>query len=101
MDYQVFASSNTSGHDASWKEEYDYTQSYKQPNFDAQSLGALVNGFGADADGTTPASDAYLRDYFVRDRSLELRLFWPEYVCAMADSDPASYKSCRCGGSKP
>jgi hypothetical protein len=51
--------------------------------------------------GMTAASSAYLRDYYVHDRSLELRLFWPEYVCAMADYSTASYTSCRCSGSKP
>jgi hypothetical protein len=60
-----------------------------------------VKGFAADSTASTPASDAYLRDYYVRDRSLELRPFWPEYVCAMADYSIESYKNCRCGGPKP
>jgi sphingomyelin phosphodiesterase acid-like 3 len=100
-DYQVFAASNLTGVNASWKEEYDYAHAYREPDFSAQSLATLVKGFAADSTASTPASDAYLRDYYVRDRSLELRPFWPEYVCAMADYSIESYKSCRCGGPKP
>lgn len=100
-DYQVFAASNLTGVNATWKEEYDYAHAYRQPDFSAQSLVTLLKGFAADSTATTPASEAYLRDYYGSDRSLELRPFWPEYVCAMADYSAESYKSCRCGGPKP
>jgi sphingomyelin phosphodiesterase acid-like 3 len=100
-DYQVFAASNPTGVDASWKQEYDYATTYHEPDFSAQTLAKLVKGFAADSEATAPASDAYLHNYYVRDRSLELRPFWPEYVCAMANYSTESYKSCRCSGSKP
>jgi sphingomyelin phosphodiesterase acid-like 3 len=99
-DYQVYAASNETGINASWKEEYDYDKEYKQSDFSAPSLSKLVVGFRSDPDAATDASRAYLRNYYVRDRSLELRLFWPQYVCAVAAYNVDDYKNCRCSKSK-
>jgi sphingomyelin phosphodiesterase acid-like 3 len=99
-DFQVFAASNQTGADATWNEEYDYRRSYAQSDFSAASLVTLVKGFQADPDATTGASKAYLRDYFVRDQSLELRLFWPQYVCAVSTYSIDAYRNCRCSQSK-
>jgi sphingomyelin phosphodiesterase acid-like 3 len=99
-DYQVFSASNETGMNASWKEEYDFAEAYKQSDFSAESLAALVEGFQADPEASTDASKAYLRNYYVRDRSLELRLFWPQYVCAVSAYDVDAYRSCRCSNSK-
>jgi sphingomyelin phosphodiesterase acid-like 3 len=99
-DFQVFASSNESGSDATWKEEYDYAEAYKQSDFSAESLTRLVAGFQADPDASTEASKTYLRNYYVRDRSLELRLFWTQYVCAVSTYSIDAYRNCRCSKSK-
>jgi sphingomyelin phosphodiesterase acid-like 3 len=99
-DFQVFAESNQTGADASWNEEYDYDKSYKQSDFSAASLAKFVAGFQADQDAVTESSKAYLRNYYVRDRSLELRLFWPQYVCAVSAYNIDDYKNCRCSKSK-
>jgi sphingomyelin phosphodiesterase acid-like 3 len=99
-DFQVFAASNQTGADATWNEEYDYGESYAQSDFSAASLATLVTGFQADPGAATEASKAYLRDYYVRDHSLELRLFWPQYVCAVSTYSIDAYKKCRCSQSK-
>lgn len=99
-DFQVFAASNQTGADATWNEEYDYGKSYAQSDFSAASLATLVTGFQADPGATTDASKAYLRNYYVRDHSLELRLFWPQYVCAVSTYSIDAYKKCRCSQSK-
>ncbi|MGA8672447.1 MAG: hypothetical protein WB679_21405, partial [Terracidiphilus sp.] len=99
-DFQVFASSNESGIDATWREEYDYAEAYKQSDFSAESLTRLVAGFQADPDASTEASKTYLRNYYVRDRSLELRLFWTQYVCAVSTYSIDAYRNCRCSKSK-
>jgi len=100
VDFQVFAASNETGINAVWKEEYDYDKTFKQSDFSAASLSKLVVDFQADPDATTDASKAYLRNYYVRDRSLELRLFWPQYVCAVSAFNIDDYKTCRCSNSK-
>jgi sphingomyelin phosphodiesterase acid-like 3 len=95
-DYQVIAASNQSGADASWGEEYDFAQTYQQRSFSPSALEKLLTGFKADPTAQTEPSESYLRNFFVRDRSLELKVFWPQYVCAMSGYSPASYESCVC-----
>jgi sphingomyelin phosphodiesterase acid-like 3 len=99
-DFQVFAASNETGGDAAWKEEYDYDKAYKQSDFSAASLASLVAGFQVDPEAAGDASKTYLRNYYVRDRSLELKLFWPQYVCAVSAFNVDAYRSCRCSKSK-
>jgi sphingomyelin phosphodiesterase acid-like 3 len=99
-DYQVFAASNETGINASWKEEYDYAKAYNETDFSARSLSALVLKFQADPEGSTDVSKTYLRSYYVRDQSLELKLFWPQYVCALTNYSVDGYRNCRCSGSK-
>jgi sphingomyelin phosphodiesterase acid-like 3 len=100
-DYRVFVASDASGGDATWQEEYDYDKTYHQAEFSAVALNSLIKGFQADSDSTTDPSEAYLRNYFVRDRSLELKLFWPQYVCALTGYDVATYKGCVCQHPSP
>jgi sphingomyelin phosphodiesterase acid-like 3 len=95
-DYQVFTSSNQTGLDASWKEEYDYGRAYREPSYSAKTLDGLMKGFVADVPAITAQSKAYLRSYYVRDLSFELRLFWPQYSCALSNYTAEGYSSCRC-----
>ncbi len=95
-DYQIFRSSNLTGIDASWTEEYDFDRTYKEQLFSAKTLASLTKGFVADVPAIKPPSEAYLRSYYVRDRSLELRLLWPQYSCALSNYTAESYSSCRC-----
>lgn len=97
-DYQVFAASDQIG--SSWKKEYDFADAYHEPVFSSQRLNALVTGFQSDPAGTAAASSTYLQNYFVRDRSLELRLFWPQYTCALSAYTAVSYRDCVCSHPK-
>ena len=99
-DYRVIAASNSTGIDTKWAEEYDYDKAYKQPDFSAQALGNLIAGFRADAPAQTAASNEYLKDYFDRDASMALKAFWPQYVCALENRTPETYRSCVCAGGK-
>jgi sphingomyelin phosphodiesterase acid-like 3 len=100
-DYRVIAAPEKNAVGYKWKEQYDYDATYHQKAFDAAALNSLFTGFAADAPGTSDASSAYLRNYYVRDRSAELRLFWPQYVCALSAYSTNDYKSCRCANPKP
>ena len=97
-DYRVIAASNQTGVDTKWEQEYDYAQAYHKPAYAAEDLKALIDGFVADPDAKTGESQSYLHDYFVKDRSLELKLFWPQYSCALANMSADAYRACRCPG---
>jgi len=58
------------------------------------------NEFRADPGAKTEASESYLRYYFVKNRSLELKMFWPEYVCALGNDTVEGFRSCMCAGAK-
>jgi sphingomyelin phosphodiesterase acid-like 3 len=99
-DYKVIAASNQTGIGTSWTEEYDFSKAYGQPAFDARSLSALVNGFSVDRGAQTAASAEYLKNYFVRDASLGLKTFWPQYVCALENRTADQYRACACTAGK-
>ena len=95
-DYRVIAASNQTGVDTKWEEEYDYAQAYHRPAYAAEDVKALTDGFVADPDAKTEASQSYLHSYFVRDRSLQLKLVWPQYACALENMSADAYRACRC-----
>jgi len=96
-DYRVIAASNLTGVDTKWSEEYDFDRAYDEPAFSSASVEQLIAGFRADARAKTQASEDYLRDYYVGDRSQLLKLFWPEYVCTLDHYTAAGFKACMCG----
>lgn len=96
-DYHVIAASNQTGSETEWREEYDFDRAYGASEFSAASVQRLISHFRADPVSKTAGSDEYLRYYFVGDRSALLKLFWPEYTCALA-RDSAGFRSCACGG---
>ncbi len=96
-DYRVIAASNLTGVDTKWSREYDFDRAYKEPAFSPASVEQLIAGFRADPGAKTQASEDYLRDYFVGDRSQLLKLFWPEYVCTLDHYTAAGFKACMCG----
>jgi sphingomyelin phosphodiesterase acid-like 3 len=95
-DYRVIAASNQTGMDTRWSEEYDYAQAYHKAAYSAADVKALIDEFTADPDAKTEESQSYLHNYFVKDRSLELKLFWPQYTCALANTSADAYRNCRC-----
>jgi len=96
MDYKVFAASNTTGVDTEWTREYDFAQTFHEPDFSAASLGKLIGEFAADPGVQTEASQSYIRNYYVRDVSAEIKAFWPQYSCALSNLTAESYRSCVC-----
>jgi sphingomyelin phosphodiesterase acid-like 3 len=97
-DYHVIAASNLSGVGTEWRQEYDFDRAYGASEFSAESVERLIRSFRADSAARTPASDEYLRDYFVGDRSALLKLVWPEYTCALVRDSAAGFRSCACSG---
>lgn len=93
-DYHVIAASDKAG--TAWADEYDYAQSYREPAFSSSSVENLVESFKADPKAQGAQSRAYIDHYFGKSGHLELQSFWPEYVCALQNRTPESYKNCVC-----
>ncbi len=100
QDYQVVAASNHTGIATKWSVEYDFAQTFHQPQFSPSTVRALIAEFAADPDANTPVSQQYLRHYFIGDRSADLKPFWPQYVCALANHTVAAYAACVCAAAK-
>lgn len=98
IDYRVIAASNQTGVDTKWDEEYDYAKAYQEPSFAAGSVENLFAGFKSDPSAHTDASQSYLKNYFVGDAARELKLFWPQYVCALDNRTESAYRACYCAG---
>jgi sphingomyelin phosphodiesterase acid-like 3 len=100
QDYAVIAASNHTGIAATWTPEYDYGQTYHEPEFSASTLRELVQEFTADPSSKTQVSAAYIRNFFVGNRSLELSPFWPEYVCVLGNYTAKEFARCVCSTAK-
>lgn len=96
VDYRVIAASNQTGIDTKWAEEYDYAKTYNEPEFSAPALATLMDEFSSDSGAKSPASQAYIRNYFVGDRSSELAPFWPIAACGLTNMSADSFKTCAC-----
>jgi sphingomyelin phosphodiesterase acid-like 3 len=96
VDYKVFAASNATGVDTAWTLEYDFREAFHEPDFSAVSVGKLIAEFAADPNVQTEASQNYIRDYYVRDVSAQIKAFWPQYNCALSNLTAESYRSCVC-----
>jgi sphingomyelin phosphodiesterase acid-like 3 len=100
QDYQVVAASNHTGIATTWSVEYDFAQTFHQPQFSPATVRALIVEFAADHDADTAVSRQYIRHYFIGDRSSELKPFWPQYVCALANASVEAYSACLCPAAK-
>jgi sphingomyelin phosphodiesterase acid-like 3 len=96
MDYTVIAASNPTGIGTTWTKEYTFSETFHQPSFTAPTLEAMTKAFKTDSAASTPASNAYLRDLYVGDRSMLLKPLWPEYVCALTHASAQAYVNCVC-----
>jgi sphingomyelin phosphodiesterase acid-like 3 len=96
VDYRVIAASNQTGIDTKWSEEYDYARAYSEPAFSATALATLIGELRADAGAKSPASQAYLRNYFVGNRSTELAPFWPIATCGLINMTANTFRACAC-----
>lgn len=98
VDYQVYSASNQTGTDTLWSKEYDFAGTYHEPAFTASTVAHLITGFRADKPAQSQESQSYLDNYFVGAgaRVEMLKAFWPQYVCALANSTSEAYSSCVC-----
>ncbi|HEX4757963.1 MAG TPA: metallophosphoesterase [Terracidiphilus sp.] len=99
-DYVVISASNQTGIATNWTKEYDYAQTYHQSQFSPSAVADLIAKFHADHGANTAPSEAYLRSYFVGDRSMLLSPFWPQYVCALDSYTAKGYAACVCSTGK-
>jgi sphingomyelin phosphodiesterase acid-like 3 len=94
--YEVVAASNQTGIGTTWSSEYDYAQTYHEVQFSPSTVKKLIMEFEDDHGARTEASQQYIRNYYVGDRSAELKPFWPLYVCALANHTAKAYAACVC-----
>jgi sphingomyelin phosphodiesterase acid-like 3 len=95
-DYEVYFASNQTGVDAKWLPEYDYAQTYHKTSFSAPAVAELITAFLADPTAKTQESQDYIRNFYVGDRSAELKFFWPQYACTLSNLSPKDFASCVC-----
>ncbi len=101
VDYTVYTASNHTGIAATWSREYNYAETYHQPDFSAAALHQLFTGLRADRNASTSASRAYLGNYFAGDkRGLQLAFVWPAYTCTLTHTSAQSFSACLCPNPK-
>jgi sphingomyelin phosphodiesterase acid-like 3 len=92
--------SNATGVDTTWHEEYDWGKTYRAAEFSPANLSTLVDGFTADGDAKTEASQAYIRDFIAGKNSTLLALVWPLYACGLGHDSAQAFKTCACRDQK-
>jgi len=100
IDYRVFSSSNLTGDNAKWTEEYEFAKDFGEPDFSFSSLSNLIAGFAADPSAKTKTSQNYIADFSAGNSSLLLQMFWPQYVCILANNSAQAFQSCVCSNAK-
>jgi hypothetical protein len=73
------------------------------PDFSATSAANLLTALGADKSGSSDASHAYERFYFVSDpgiiasaKAMAMQLIWPAYTCSITQTTEADFRRCMC-----
>jgi sphingomyelin phosphodiesterase acid-like 3 len=100
QNYEVIAASNQTGIAAAWAREYNFDQAYHEAQFSPAAVKRLIVEFEHDRGVKTEASQEYIRNYYVGDRSSELTPFWPLYVCALANHTGKAFAACVCSPGK-
>ena len=100
QDYEVIAASNQTGTAATWASEYNFAQTYHEAQFSPSSVRRLIAEFEQDRGAKTKASQDYIRNYYVGDRSSELTPFWPLYACSLANHTGKAFAACVCSPGK-
>jgi sphingomyelin phosphodiesterase acid-like 3 len=95
-DYTVYAASNATGVDTTWKKTYSFGATYQRTAFSPQALSDLMENFEADPEAQGSASGAYLRRVVAGEHGLLLRGLWPEYSCAMQHHTAKGFAACFC-----
>jgi sphingomyelin phosphodiesterase acid-like 3 len=98
-DYEVIASPDKGGTGA-WASEYDYARAYHQTEYSPVALKQLIANFEDDRSGKAGISQQYMNDYFVGTKIPELKPFWPQYACSLANYTAKGYAACVCAKRK-
>jgi len=99
-DYTVFMASNLTGIATIWSKEYTYSTTFHEPAFNGTSLSKLIADFQADPSAKSPASQAYVRNYFPGDISQIIQVAWPQYACSLNHDSAQSFAACTCPAKK-
>ena len=99
QDYAVIAAPDRTGGGA-WTREYDYAQAYHQAEYSPAALIPLISTLEDDRRGRSEASEQYMNDYFVGKKIPELKPFWPQYACSLANYTARGYSGCVCSQGK-
>jgi sphingomyelin phosphodiesterase acid-like 3 len=97
VNWRVYVSPD--GHGAQWEREYDYAQTYGEPDFSGASANAL---FAQLATGGSK-SMSYARNYAAGDSGIiafGLMSVWPGYVCSATEAKAAAFTQCMCTAKK-
>jgi sphingomyelin phosphodiesterase acid-like 3 len=100
VDYDVYASSNGTGVDATWKKTYSFGRTYHVAAYTPETLQGLIDGFEADPAVRGEASQAYMSHVIAGEKGMMLKLLWPQYACAMQHDTVKGYAGCLCGTDK-
>ena len=98
--FDVVAASNQTGIATTWATEYDFAQTYHETQYTPATVKGLIEVFKADHEAKASTSKAYIHNYFVGDRSLELSPFWSQYVCSLDSYTAKTFATCYCAGVK-
>ena len=95
-DYSVVVASNLTGVGTAWSKEYDYAETYNEPDFSGEAVFDLLRKFDSDPKAQTPASRQYIQHYYKGKVGSALAPFWPQYECSLDNLNPADYTLCVC-----
>jgi len=98
MDYTVFEASNTTGVGTTWPKEYNFNETYGEPEFSAKAVADLIGHLRADTSGTGTESLAYQTHFFKGHSPIPLGPFWEGYVCSLDHGTGDGFRTCVCGG---
>lgn len=99
-DYSVVVASNLVGIGTMWSQEYDYAETYDEPDFSGGSVLDLVRKFEDDPKAQLLASQQYIRHYYKGNVAGALAPFWPQYECSLENLKPDDYTRCVCSQQK-
>jgi sphingomyelin phosphodiesterase acid-like 3 len=96
--YAVYVASNKTGEGTTWAKEYDFNETYHEPNFSAKSLDDLIGRFQAESQGAGAESQAYQHHFYKGVTKSLPGPLWQGYVCSLDHSTSEGFAACVCGG---
>jgi sphingomyelin phosphodiesterase acid-like 3 len=97
-DYTVYAAEDAQA--TAWKEEYRFSQAYRQPDFSSRTVATLATKMADDKAGEDELSQTYQRWFLPGDDgsfARGLKAVWPGYACAVTEDGGTAFQDCLCG----